>query len=312
MRKFLILALLCAPALAAANEPRLPEGVQLKAHVSVESAVVRLGDVFTGVGAQADTVLGNAPEPGETVTLPGSWLGRVAEHYDLDWQAMPGSQSVVERAARVIEEDELAEALRSALVDLGAPARLRVTLDQRSLRLVLPADTQGAVRVDRLDHDRRNGRFQARLSVGEGRAAEQVRVSGRAVAVVDVPVLARRIERGAVIQERDIAWLEQPETALRRGDITDSAALIGQAARRSLRPDTPLSARDVEAPVVVARNSLVTLRLTAGYMALSARGRALADGAVGETVRVLNTKSKTTVSGIVRPDGSVAVQIARN
>jgi flagella basal body P-ring formation protein FlgA len=189
---------------------------------------------------------------------------------------------------------------------------LRVTLDQRSLRLVLPADTQGAVRVDRLDHDRRNGRFQARLSVGEGRAAEQVRVSGRAVAVVDVPVLARRIERGAVIQERDIAWLEQPETALRRGDITDSAALIGQAARRSLRPDTPLSARDVEAPVVVARNSLVTLRLAAGYMALSARGRALSDAAVGETVRVLNTKSKTTVSGIVRPDGSVAVQIARN
>jgi flagella basal body P-ring formation protein FlgA len=43
-------------------------------------------------------------------------------------------------------------------------------------------------------------------------------------------------------------------------------------------------------------------------MRLTAQGRALQDGAKGEVVRVVNTKSNTTVSGVVVADGKVTVQ----
>jgi flagella basal body P-ring formation protein FlgA len=42
-------------------------------------------------------------------------------------------------------------------------------------------------------------------------------------------------------------------------------------------------------------------------MRLTAQGRALQDGAAGEVIRVVNTKSNTTVTGVVVADGTVSV-----
>jgi flagella basal body P-ring formation protein FlgA len=111
-----------------------------------------------------------------------------------------------------------------------------------------------------------------------------------------------------VISERDLVWREVPASDLRRSEIREMAEIVGQAARRRLRADDTLSTSDIEAPVLVERNNQVVLRLQTAQMSLSVKGRALADGAEGETVRVLNSASKRTIEGVVRADGSVAVQ----
>ncbi|MGY9002469.1 MAG: flagellar basal body P-ring formation chaperone FlgA [Rhodospirillales bacterium] len=46
-------------------------------------------------------------------------------------------------------------------------------------------------------------------------------------------------------------------------------------------------------------------------MSLSAQGKALEDGAKGDTVRVHNIRSKNIVEGVVTGDGKVRVQIAK-
>jgi flagella basal body P-ring formation protein FlgA len=62
-------------------------------------------------------------------------------------------------------------------------------------------------------------------------------------------------------------------------------------------------ADSVEPPKVVRRGELVTMIYATKGMALSARGRALADAAVGEPVTVLNEQSKRIVEGVaVGPD----------
>jgi flagella basal body P-ring formation protein FlgA len=133
-------------------------------------------------------------------------------------------------------------------------------------------------------------------------------VSGKALTVIEVPVLTRRIGRDEVIGQRDVAWVSRPVDAISANHIRDAAKLIGMAARRSIRPDRPVRETDVSAPVLVPRNSLVTLMVETERMRLTAQGRALQDGAKGEVVRVVNTKSNTTVSGVVVADGKVTVQ----
>lgn len=297
-------SLLWAPAAA------LAEGmpVSLNPRVEITGETVRLGDIFTGLGAHGDARLGNAPAPGETVALNARWLARAAEHYEIDWQPGPASRSEVHRLAHRIDAAQVAEAVRGRLVARGAPERLSVELDHRSIRFDVPIDGPTGVEVLAIDHDHGSGRFAARIAAGEGRYRETARVSGRAVALVEVPVTARSVPRGTVISQRDLVWREVPASDLRRSEIREMAEIVGQAARRRLRADDTLSTSDIEAPVLVERNSQVVLRLQTAQMSLSVKGRALADGAAGETVRVLNSASKRTIEGVVRDDGSVAVQ----
>jgi flagella basal body P-ring formation protein FlgA len=66
---------------------------------------------------------------------------------------------------------------------------------------------------------------------------------------------------------------------------------------------------DMKRPAVVARGAPVTIVLAMPGARLTARGQALDEGAVGDTVRVVNAHSRTTVSGVVRADGQVDVVV---
>ena len=72
-----------------------------------------------------------------------------------------------------------------------------------------------------------------------------------------------------------------------------------------------MRARDVSAPRLVTRGSLVTIKVETPYMMVTAQGRALQDGAMGDTVRVTNTQSNRTIEGIVASAGVVRIQTAQ-
>ena len=59
--------------------------------------------------------------------------------------------------------------------------------------------------------------------------------------------------------------------------------------------------------VVVRRNETVTLTYSAPGVTLSARGKALSDGAVGQTIRFTNLSSSRTVEGAVTGPGAASV-----
>jgi flagella basal body P-ring formation protein FlgA len=60
--------------------------------------------------------------------------------------------------------------------------------------------------------------------------------------------------------------------------------------------------------VLVARNSTVTIVLQTGYLRLTAQGKAIEDGAKGDTIRVTNLQSKKTIEAVVAGPDFVTVQ----
>jgi flagella basal body P-ring formation protein FlgA len=78
-------------------------------------------------------------------------------------------------------------------------------------------------------------------------------------------------------------------------------------AKRPLQADLPLHAGDVREPIVVAKGSLVTLVVQSPTMTLTSKGRAMENGARGESIRVQNTQSKIVVEGEVVSSGTVRV-----
>lgn len=59
---------------------------------------------------------------------------------------------------------------------------------------------------------------------------------------------------------------------------------------------------------LVKRNALVALEFIRGPLSIVAEGRALSAGAAGETVRILNTSSKATVTAEVVGPNRVRVR----
>jgi flagella basal body P-ring formation protein FlgA len=195
-----------------------------------------------------------------------------------------------------------------ALAARGVTGQVSLVLDQPGIRLDLPSDAESTVSVANISHDPVNGRFTALIvAPATGIPLAKASISGRVVTMTDIPTLRRRVEPGEVIRHEDIEWNSTRADRLGRNIILDADNLVGMSPRRPIRPGDPVLASELRAPVVVAKNSLITIRLETSRMSLSAQGRALEPGAAGDVIRVMNTKSNKVINAAVVDTGTVRV-----
>ncbi len=312
----LILGLLSGPQ-AAAAEPAAPgTPILLKPRVLVDDQVVRLSDLFDGLAGPHQelgrTAIARAPEPGQRVEVNARWLLAVAQAYALPWRPRSRYETLtIERASLVIDTDRIQVAMMDALAARGAIGQLSVVFDNPSIRLHVPVDAPAELAITGLSYDPATGRFLGQVvSPAEGTPAARATISGRAVELADIPVLARRIEPGEVIKQRDIEWISTRADRLNRNTVRSPERLLGKSPRRPIRAGQQIKSADLRDPVLVEKNSMVTIRLESPRMVLTAQGRALDQGAAGDVIRVMNTKSKTIVDAAVTASGAVQVYAA--
>ena len=304
------LALAAAMALgsAAAWAEQLP--AQLKAAVSLEGDLIRLGDLWENIGDKAGTPLANAPQPGKRITLETRWLAAVAQSYGIDWRpANAFERAVVERVGQTVDHRAIETELREALRLEGAPANASIEIANRSaLQIVIPATASPNVAVRDVIYDQRMNRFTATVEVPAGSpSATRVKLNGSVFASARIPVLAHPMARGDVITEQDLEWVDVREEVVRRDVATNARQMIGQEPRYQLRPGAPVRLAELQKPVVVAKNTPVTMIVRNRFMTLTAQGRAVEDGSVGDVIHVINIHSKQTVDARVDGPGQVSV-----
>ncbi|HKX10123.1 MAG TPA: flagellar basal body P-ring formation chaperone FlgA [Stellaceae bacterium] len=297
------LALLLMLPISAAASPIL------KPDVTVREPVIRLGDLFDGVGERAQVAVASAPPPGSHMVLSSTWLAALAESQHVDWHPTSRfDQVVVDRASREIGADEISQRLLDALADRTSVTSAEVKLDAPSPRLVVAADDTRVLTIDRLTFDTRGGRFTALVSAADG--AAPVRVAGRLVRTADVAVLTRLLAPGEVIAAGDVTTTTIRTDRVSPDMLLQVSDLVGKSPRRQLRPGEPVRASEVEVPLVVHRGTLVTIILDTPSLHLSAEGKALDDGGMGVVIRVANTKSSRVIDAVVAGPGSVTVASA--
>lgn len=288
---------------------KAPQAAFLRGDVTVESDVVRLGDLFADVGPHGTRVVAAAPAPGRRDVLSANELRNIALRSGLRWQpAGRFVRVVVSRAARTVGTEEIRQMLRDALRAQGLPERYELALSKSDMVLHAATGVDRSVRLAEPRYDARSHRFGAVFVVPTGPESDsRVQVTGEAYEVVAVPVLADRARRGVVIRDRDLTTLKLRRNAIARDAILDRAEIVGMTPKRYLREGVPLRPSDLSPPVLVRRGSLVTLTLRTERMLITARARALDEGARGDVVRVVNPRSKSTVEGVVAGPGLVAV-----
>lgn len=124
-----------------------------------------------------------------------------------------------------------------------------------------------------------------------------------APATAETLVAARTLRAATLIGPADVVLIAEAHP----GALTSPDEAIGLEARVALYAGRPIRPGDVGPAAVVERNGIVVLVYRRGGLSIFTEGRALGRGAPGEMIRVMNLSSRTTVSGLVAPDGSVLV-----
>ncbi len=153
-------------------------------------------------------------------------------------------------------------------------------------------------------------RFSAQVTIEENsKPLKQLPVSGRIQILMPVPVLTRPMGLTESIQEADIHWENLPINRVNPTMITSVQDLIGKTPlNRILQPGQPIHRYDVRFPVIVRRNSRVTVVYQTENMRLSRHAEAQQDGAKGETIRLIIPENKKVITGKIVGPNQVEIQ----
>ena len=308
MKSFALLLAFLAAAIVAAATPAPAQSLRTDV-VMVESDLVKLSDLFEGV--TNDRPVLRAPAPGRRASVEIQQLMEIARANGVAWRPQTRFDRVlVERMGKTLDQNDILPALRRALETEGVRASDEIDLGSRSVSISLPLDAPADLDVRQIQYDRNTGRFMATLHAGGNHpGAQRATIQGRVFATARLPVLRRTIAAGETIRANDIEMAQVREDAARRDLISNPDKLVGLTARQRLREREPVREIDVRPATLVARNGNVTIVLQFGNMSLTAQGRAVEDGAKGDTIRVLNTTSNRQVEGIVVAPDTVSVSI---
>ncbi|WP_416348416.1 flagellar basal body P-ring formation chaperone FlgA [Gemmobacter sp.] len=128
-------------------------------------------------------------------------------------------------------------------------------------------------------------------------------VLAAAPAQAETLVAARTVRAQTVLSAADLGLIRDTLP----GMLADPAEAIGQEARITLYAGRPIRPTDIGPPAIVDRNQIVPLAYQAGPLSIVTEGRALMRGGVGDTIRVMNLASRSTISGRIMADGTVTV-----
>ena len=127
---------------------------------------------------------------------------------------------------------------------------------------------------------------------------------------IRIVVPTRDILRGEVIGDSDLTFSDFTGTALAPSTVTKFEVLTGMQTRRTLRTGESLRAEDVRRPVVVTKGQTVTMVFRVPGVELSAVGRAMGEGGVGDTVTVQNPASFRMIAATITGPGTVRADTA--
>ena len=246
--------------------------------------------------------LGLAPAPGQIVTLRRGQLEQRLNASGLNlgeagW-SLPAELRLVGQG-QALSEGVLRQALENYLADLEPYRSGRFELASLSFGQ-LPTLPPGRAAYRFVPQSSANpthltGTF---FFAVDGREVGRSRVTAQIDLYVPALVAATNLARGQVLTERDLTLATIPY-AQAKGSFTAPEIAVGQTLKNNLAAGEPLRDRYLAKSVVVRRGDMVTIVAQQGGLRVTASGQARQDGALGETISVVNVNSKKVITARV-------------
>ena len=294
----LLSALLMQPALAAT----------LRGATTLDRGQVRVADLFDDAGPAASRVLGPGPAPGNRIVVEAPQLNAIARQFGVAWHASSESDRIViDRPGKLVAREDVMAALRAALSGVGAPADADLELPGFEAPMVA-LDAAPKCAIEQVDYEAATGRFTAGLAVtSDNMPVQRMRLAGRLQEMMDLPVAMHRLVPGSIIEPGDLHSQRVHPPVSGAQMVRDQAQAAGMTVRHVVAPGQPLPLAELTRPMAVLKGDRVTMELQSPGLSLTGVGQALAAGALGERISVLNPASRAVVEAVVTGPDMVRV-----
>lgn len=284
------------------------EPVQLNTDIALAGDALTVGDVFTGVTTNAGHVLAPAPLPGKTLVLNNTDLKRISDAFNLGWSSDTPVQAVIHREGQLVDRYQVEALVAEKLKGELKNQKFEVALNDRGFSAPLSNEAASTLNVSELKYDVAKGSFKALVTAGDKmKPALKKEIAGSITSITQIPVLSRPMNSGDIITSEDIQYIDMKSSDVSSSLMVDAAKLIGQTPRRAVGAMKPVAASDIMLPPAVKKGEVVTMTLQSGKLQLTAQGRSLENGSVGDVVRIVNTSSQQVIQAVVTADRTVAV-----
>ncbi|SGY92244.1 Flagella basal body P ring formation protein FlgA [Moritella viscosa] len=132
----------------------------------------------------------------------------------------------------------------------------------------------------------------------------QLYVPLKIIRLVPVVISNRPLSKGSLLAKNNTKIEYMNRVLLRSGYISDLAFVNRARLKRPLSAEQIISTRDI---CLVCKGESVTITSSVGNLTVKTDGVALANGILDEKIKVRNSKSKRTVSGIVQAAGTIQI-----
>ncbi len=310
--KYLTFTLTLLIALAANSAPLHAEPVTLKSAITVQSDQVTFGDVFNGVQEKRDYVIATSPAPGKKMVFKASSLAFVAHKHGLDWQPTRAIQRViVHRSGVRISEQQILDELRFALETELQSDQFEISLFTQHPNIQVSLEEEPTIAVESLSYSKNGSNFVAVLAAPANSVnARQYKLTGKLHRQRLIPVIARMMQPGEKILEKDLDYKLVRISKIGRNTLTDANDIIGKSPRRAIRPGSHLTLNNLGDPVTIAKGKIISVLFKKGGISLAVTGRALEPGAEGDIINVENVASRKVIQAQILNADEVRIIIA--
>lgn len=270
---------------------------------------IRLGDIFEGT-KNADYILGPAPQPGKDMILNARTLYKIASSLDVDWTpSSSAEQVIVKREATIIPETDIRAALEEKIAGEGVNEKFSLSFTNAPAPIILPFGEETAMDITAFSFNPQNDTFSAVIVAPSAQnPLRRAAVSGRIERLIPVPVLKSSLKNGDIIGAADIDYIDMAQSNLPNTILLSEKDIVNMTPRRMANAGKPLTANDLQQPTMVERGDAITIVFAQGPLTLTAKGKALQAGAMGDVVRIANTDSNKNLQGIITAHREVTVR----
>ncbi|MBL0318550.1 MAG: flagellar basal body P-ring formation protein FlgA [Alphaproteobacteria bacterium] len=204
-------------------------------------------------------------------------------------------------------QSQLEEQISTAIADEIGADRISIHLDHTPATLSQSLD-QPVLAVNHVDRSKHT--FDITITypaASESSSLPADHLKGSYDTWKQVPLVKIPIEKGQVIHEESLTTQWVKTSTVPHDTATQMSQITNSVAKRSLAEGKWVRTRDIEQPVLVKRNDLVTILYKTQNLTLQSQAIALEDGSKGDRIRLKNAESKKEFMGIVDDQHTVLI-----
>ncbi|MDR1741221.1 MAG: flagellar basal body P-ring formation chaperone FlgA [Synergistaceae bacterium] len=151
------------------------------------------------------------------------------------------------------------------------------------------------------------GSSAATLAFRDDKTGREKTVAVRMTWTQPALILTRAVKKGEAIREADLTprTIKINKAGVYAWQASDA---VGRVPVKNLSQGSPLRLDSLTGAAVVQRGASVSIVMRSGGLTVKAKGEALEDGAIGDTIKVRNATSKHVVEAVVVANDAVEVK----